>query len=94
MNIIKFRQVLEFIYLGLSLNCNNTIEEVINVRIIIHNRTYFSHNNLLISNMLSKRTKVKLYKTFIRPIVSYGAETWTIKAVDEKHLNGLGSSSG
>ena len=29
---------------------------------------------------------MKLYKTLIRPIVTYGAETWTIKSADERYL--------
>ena len=29
---------------------------------------------------------MKLYKTLIQPIVTHGAETWTIKSTDEQHL--------
>jgi hypothetical protein len=28
--------------------------------------------------MISKQTKKKLYMTLIRPIVTYGCETWTL----------------
>ena len=43
------------------------------------NRVYFSHLKLFKCNILSKRTKMKLYKTLIQPVVTCGAETWTIK---------------
>jgi hypothetical protein len=38
---------------------------------------------LLKSTLLSRHSKVKLYKTLIRPAVTYGAETWTMSAADE-----------
>ena len=35
------------------------------------NIAYFSHLKLFKSNILAKRTKMKLYKTRIRPILTY-----------------------
>ena len=56
------------------------------MRIMMDNRAYFSHLKLFKSNIFSKRTKMKLCKTLIRPIVTYGAEAWTIKTADEQPL--------
>ena len=66
-----FEEVLEFTYLGSSLNGNNKIKEEKNIRLMME--AYFSHLTLFKSNILSKRTKMKLYKTLIPPIVTYGA---------------------
>jgi hypothetical protein len=41
---------------------------------------------LLKTTLLSKHSKVKLYKTLIGPVVTYGAETWTMSAADENVL--------
>ena len=60
-NEYKFQQVLDFTYLDSSLNGNNEIE--INIRIMMGNRANFSHLNLFKFNILSKRTKMKLYET-------------------------------
>jgi hypothetical protein len=48
------------------------------------NLAYFSHLQLFRSNLLCKRTKVKLYKTLVHPVIAYGAETW--RATDELTL--------
>jgi hypothetical protein len=42
---------------------------------------------LLKSTLLSRHSKVKLYKTLIRPVVTYGAETWTVLEDDENVLH-------
>jgi len=39
---------------------------------------------LLRSRLLSKGTKITLYKMFIIPVVTYGAEIWTMRTVDKQ----------
>ena len=34
--------------------------------------------NLLSSSLLSKKLKIKIYRTIILPVVSYGCETWSL----------------
>ena len=34
--------------------------------------------NLLSSSLLSKNTKIKIYRTIILPVVLYGCETWLL----------------
>jgi hypothetical protein len=48
-----------------------------------------SNMKLLKSTLLSRHSKVKLYKTLIRPVMTYGEETWTMSAADENALRVL-----
>jgi hypothetical protein len=47
---------------------------------------YFAAIGLLKSGLLSRATKILLYKTLIRPVVTYGAETWTMTKKEEEAL--------
>jgi hypothetical protein len=60
--------------------------EEINRRIMAGNRAYFTNMKLLKLTLLSRHSKVKLYKTLIRPVVTYGVEMWTMSAADENAL--------
>ena len=36
--------------------------------------------------IIHRRSKLQIYKTLIRPVVTYGAETWTLTAAEENAL--------
>ena len=38
------------------------------------------------SKIISRRSKLQIYKTLIRAVVTYGAETWTLTAEEENAL--------
>ena len=46
--------------------------------------TYFAYISLFRSRLLSRATNIILYKTLIRPVVSCGAETWTVTKKEEQ----------
>jgi hypothetical protein len=48
------------------------------------NRTCFAAISLFRNRLLSRATKIRLYKTLIRPAVKYGAETWTMTKKEEE----------
>jgi len=64
-------------YLGTLISNDNSIDKEIQRRILASYRTYFAAVSLFMSRLISRGTKIQLYKTLIRPVVSYGAETWT-----------------
>ncbi|CAG9829536.1 unnamed protein product [Diabrotica balteata] len=76
----------EFVYLGTLVNTENDTTSEINRRICTANRCYFGLNLLFKSTVISRNTKVKLYKTIIRPVLTYGSETWTLTKSNENML--------
>jgi hypothetical protein len=73
-------------YTCLLISNDNSIEKEIQRRILAGNRTYFATISLFRSRLLSRATKILLYKTPIRPVVSYGAEAWTMTKKEEQAL--------
>ena len=42
--------------------------------------------NLLSSSLLSKKLKIKIYRTIILTVFLYGCETWSLTLRDERRL--------
>jgi hypothetical protein len=42
--------------------------------------------NLLSSRLLSKNTKIRVYRTVALPVVLYGCETWSLTPREEQRL--------
>jgi hypothetical protein len=71
---IETGNVQSFKYLGSMVNTNNTIEGEIKERITAENKAYFAHKMPFMSKTISKKSKLKLYKSVIRPTVTYATE--------------------
>ena len=81
---LGFEKGTEFKYIGSVITENNELNPEIKARLAAANRAYFSMLKLFKSTLLSRT--LKLYKTIIRPIVTYAAETWTTSQKEEKML--------
>ena len=81
-----FERVEEFKYLGTTLTIQNSIREEIKRRLRSGNACYHSVQNLLSSRLLSKKLKIKIYRTIILPIVLYGCEAWSLTLREERKL--------
>ena len=68
-------RVEEFKYLGTTLTNENSIQEEIKSRLKVGNACYYSVQNLLSSSLLSKKLKIKTYRTITLPVVLYGCES-------------------
>ena len=73
------------------MNGNSTLEEEIRERIFKENKAFYANKTLFRSNLVSRKSKLNLYWSVIRPIVVCGCETWVLKKVlnrDCQHLGG------
>ena len=82
----SLERVENFKYLGITLTNQNSIQEEINSRLQSGNACYYSVQNLLSSSLLSKNTKIKIYRAIIMPVVLCGCENWPLTVREERRL--------
>jgi hypothetical protein len=75
-----------FKYLGSLIKNTNEIEAEKIARIIAGNKCYHALGNLLKKRYIAEALRVGLYKTILRPIVTYCAESWTLTSKMERVL--------
>lgn len=77
-----FEIVKEFTYLGTIITVNNDESVEIKKRLTKANKAYFGLAPLLRSKDLTRASKTTIYKTIIRPVLTYRSECWTLKDTD------------
>jgi hypothetical protein len=77
-----------FIYLGNMLTSDGRCTCEIKSRIAMA-KVAFNTKRALFTSTLDLKLRKKPVKCYIWSIASYGAETWTIRAVDQKHQESL-----
>lgn len=82
----NFQGVESFVYLGAIIRNDNSMQFCIQDRIQAGNRSYHANKKLLQCKLLSRQVKLTIYKTIIRPVVTYGCEAWTMTIADEAAL--------
>ena len=58
---------------------NNSIEEEIKGRISLGNKAFYANQDLFKSKLMTKNSKLRIYKTLVRPVVTYACENWVLK---------------
>jgi hypothetical protein len=82
----SFENVEDFNYLCSILNADNKMNIEIAERIVKGKKTYYANAKLIKSKFLKRNTKMKIYKTIIRPVISYSSENWNLTAKDINNL--------
>ncbi|KAG1675791.1 putative inactive 1-aminocyclopropane-1-carboxylate synthase-like protein 2 [Nymphon striatum] len=75
-----------FKYLGSVVTSDGRITEELNCRLGAANRCLRSLDDIMRKKRVSKTTKMRIYKTVIRPILTYGCETWPMTADTERNF--------
>jgi hypothetical protein len=82
-----FEEVTNFKYLGSLITRKNEIGEEIKMRIAAGNRCYYGLLHLFGPRTMSRRVKIKIYKTILKPIVIFGCEAWSMTEKVKTRLN-------
>jgi hypothetical protein len=81
---MTFERVNSFMYLGTLIKTDNNTSAEINYRITSASRSYLGLVNIL--KAINIKYKVIIYKTLIKPVLMFGAETWVLSKADELRL--------
>jgi len=79
-------KVQSYISLRSTVHSDNSIEEEIHYRITLGNKAYYANQFLFKSRLVSKKSKLKLFWSIIRPIVTYACEVWVLKETMKNKL--------
>jgi hypothetical protein len=60
------------------INNGNRSDNCVKESIQAGNRAYFENLSTLKSKIISRAVKIQVYKTLIRPVATYGTETWML----------------
>jgi sorting nexin-29 len=76
---VSYERVDTFEYLGSVLNEENYTGLEIRSRVMAGNKCYYALGSIMRSKSISRKSKLKIYRTVIKPIVIYASETWVLK---------------
>lgn len=83
---MRFERVETFKYLGVELDTTNGGHNEVQRRITAVNRCFETLRPLFKSRILSKKSKITMYKVLVRPITLYAFEVWLSPKTDENKL--------
>jgi hypothetical protein len=82
----SYETVDRFIYLGAQIYSKNLIQHEIRLRIQAGSRSVFANKKLPQNKDLNSASKLQIYKSIIRPTVTYGSETRTMTVTEQNRL--------
>jgi len=80
----ELNQVDKFKYLGTTLSEEGGSEMAVRARITAAWNKWRQCSGVLYDRKMPRKLKVKIYNTVIRPVLTYGAETWVMRKKEER----------
>ena len=77
-NGTRLQQVDKFKYLGVTFDCEGRRETTVDERINAYSRNVGVLYPLLKDKYVPQKTKVIIYTTILRPVLTYGCEAWSL----------------
>jgi hypothetical protein len=81
-----FEAVQGFQYLGNIIGNTNNNSKCIKDRVMMGNKAYYANRQLVNSSLISRSSQLQIYRTVVRPVVTYGSEWWTLTVEEERVL--------
>jgi hypothetical protein len=82
----NFEGAPSFTYLGALIGNRNVTSLSVRERIQAGRWAYCANLHLFKNQLISRSTKLKIYRTLVCPVVTYGAETWSLTMADKNAL--------
>ena len=77
----------EFVYLGATVRKDGGGTEDIRNRLNKARRAFYNLTKIWRLRSIGRQTKIKLFKTLVRPVLLYGCEAWKMTKVEEKKMD-------
>ena len=83
----EVEEVEEFVYLGATVRKDGGGTEDIRNRLNKARRAFYNLTKIWRLRSIGRQTKIKLFKTLVRPVLLYGCEAWKMTKVEEKKMD-------
>jgi hypothetical protein len=83
-NYVTLKQQNTFNYLEYNISYEG--EKDLNIKAANFVKVLGIINQIFKPSLVSRHTRIRIYGTLARPVLSYGSEAWTVRRTDEKRL--------
>ena len=81
--------VTDFIFRGSKITADGDCSHEIKRRLLLGRKVMTNLDSILKSRHITLPTKVHLVKAMVFPVVMYGCESWTVKKVEHRRIDGF-----